>query len=104
MTGEIAGHLGCRWGGVASGGKRETGGSRCPSSSAPAMSTHGAGHGARSVLASQVEDVDAAYAELRSRGVEFIRPPEDRSWGLRCAHFKDPDGNAWELHTPLGEQ
>jgi catechol 2,3-dioxygenase-like lactoylglutathione lyase family enzyme len=65
---------------------------------------HGAGHGARSVLASQVEDVDAAYAELRSRGVEFIRPPEDRSWGLRCAHFKDPDGNVWELHTPLGEQ
>ena len=59
--------------------------------------------GARSVLASTVEDVDAAYEELRSRGAEFIRPPEDRAWGLRCAHFKDPDGNVWEIHTPIGE-
>jgi catechol 2,3-dioxygenase-like lactoylglutathione lyase family enzyme len=64
---------------------------------------HSAGRGARSVLASRVEDVDAAYEELRSKGVEFIRPPENRSWGLRCAHFKDPEGNVWEIHAALGE-
>jgi lactoylglutathione lyase len=60
--------------------------------------------GARSVLATGVADVDAAYEELRSKGVEFIRAPEDRSWGLRCAHFKDPDGNVWEIHTPVEER
>jgi uncharacterized glyoxalase superfamily protein PhnB len=59
--------------------------------------------GARSVLATSVEDVDAAYEELLAKGVEFIRAPEDRPWGLRCAHFKDPEGNVWEIHTPVRE-
>lgn len=59
---------------------------------------HGPAAGARSVLVAPVEDVDAAYEELRSCGVEFLRPPEDQSWGVRCAYFKDPDGNVWELH------
>ena len=58
---------------------------------------------ARSVLVAAVPDVDAAYEELRAQGVEFIRTPEDRFWGKRCAHFKDPDGNVWEIHTDLGE-
>lgn len=62
---------------------------------------HGLSRGGRSVLATTVEDVDAAYEELRAKGVEFIRAPEDREWGLRCAHFKDPDGNVWEIHTPV---
>jgi lactoylglutathione lyase len=59
---------------------------------------------ARSVLVVPVEDVDAAYEELRSRGVQFIRTPEDRWWGKRCAHFKDPDGNVWEIHQRLKER
>jgi uncharacterized glyoxalase superfamily protein PhnB len=70
----------------------------------PADVDHQPARGARSVLATGVENVDAAYQELRSKGVEFIRPPEDRSWGLRCAHFKDPDGNVWEIHAPVPEQ
>jgi lactoylglutathione lyase len=61
----------------------------------------GPARGGRSVLATTVEDVDAAYEELRAKGVEFIRVPEDRDWGLRCAHFKDPDGNVWEIHSPV---
>jgi lactoylglutathione lyase len=65
---------------------------------------HESARGARSVIATGVADVDAAYEELRSRGVEFIRAPEDRDWGLRCAHFKDPDGNVWEIHAPVAEQ
>jgi lactoylglutathione lyase len=67
----------------------------------PANTDHEPARGARSVLVAPVPDVDAAYAELSSRGAEFIRPPEDRAWGLRCAHFKDPDGNVWEIHTPI---
>jgi lactoylglutathione lyase len=62
---------------------------------------HAPARGARSILATTVEDVDAAYEELRAKGAEFIRTPEDRPWGLRCAHFKDPEGNVWELHTPV---
>ena len=57
--------------------------------------------GARFVMATEVADVDAAYTELRDRGVQFLRVPEDRPWGLRCAHFADLDGNVWEIHTPL---
>jgi uncharacterized glyoxalase superfamily protein PhnB len=66
----------------------------------PADVDHGPSRGGRFVMATAVDDVDAAYAELRSRGAQFIRAPEDRHWGLRCAHFKDPDGNVWEIHAP----
>jgi lactoylglutathione lyase len=69
----------------------------------PADVDHEPAHGARSVIVAPVEDVDAAYEELRAKGVEFIRAPEDRHWGLRCAHFKDPEGNVWEIHTPVKE-
>jgi lactoylglutathione lyase len=64
---------------------------------------HEPARGARLVIATGVEDVDATYAELRTKGVEFIREPEDRHWGLRCAHFKDPEGNVWEIHAPVKE-
>src|SRR5579862_2883867 len=43
-------------------------------------------------LVSFVEDVDVEYARLKAQGVEFIREPVDREWGLRTAHFRDPDG------------
>jgi catechol 2,3-dioxygenase-like lactoylglutathione lyase family enzyme len=55
--------------------------------------------GADSVIITSVDDVDALYDELIAKGVEFIRTPEDRRWGKRCAHFKDPDGHVWEIHT-----
>jgi lactoylglutathione lyase len=67
----------------------------------PADVDHEPARGARSVIVSPVADVDAAYEELLAKGVQFIRAPEDRPWGLRCAHFKDPEGNVWELHTPI---
>lgn len=67
----------------------------------PADVDHDTSHGARSVVVTAVDDVDALYTELRSKGVDFIRAPEDRPWGKRCAHFKDPDGNVWEIHTDL---
>ncbi len=62
---------------------------------------HEPARGARLVMATDVGDVDAAYEELKGEGVEFIRAPEDRPWGLRCAHLKDPDGNVWEIHAPV---
>jgi catechol 2,3-dioxygenase-like lactoylglutathione lyase family enzyme len=53
--------------------------------------------GATSQLVAFVEDVDAIYAELVAKGVTFVREPIDRAWGMRTAHFKDPDGNIWEI-------
>ena len=57
--------------------------------------------GARSQLVAFVEDVDAAYRELAAHGVVFVREPTDREWGLRTAHFQDPDGNLWEIAQPI---
>lgn len=50
-----------------------------------------------------VEDVDQAYRDLGARGVDFVTPPQDRPlWGIRTAHFRDPDGNLLEIYSPLG--
>lgn len=65
---------------------------------------HETGRGARSVLVTPVDDVDAAYEELKAKGAEFIRAPEDRWWGMRCAHFRDPEGNVWEIHKWPGNK
>ncbi len=52
-------------------------------------------------LVSFVEDVDALFTELSAKGVEFVKQPVDQPWGLRTAHFKDPEGNIWELAQPV---
>jgi len=39
-----------------------------------------------------VPDVDEAYLDLISRGVQFVEPPTDKPWGLRTASFLDPGG------------
>jgi predicted enzyme related to lactoylglutathione lyase len=39
-----------------------------------------------------VADVDAAYEQLVSLGVQFIEPPTQMPWGLRTATFLDPGG------------
>jgi len=53
-------------------------------------------------LVFSVADVDAAYARLSARGVRFASTPESRqAWGIRTAHFRDPDGNLIELYSPL---
>ncbi|WNM33311.1 VOC family protein [Streptomyces sp. Li-HN-5-11] len=40
----------------------------------------------------QVEDVAAAHEELRSKGVEIVRPPVREPWGLVEMWIADPDG------------
>ena len=57
--------------------------------------------GANFQLVAFVDDVDAFYTDLTDRGVEFVRPPIDRPWGMRTAHFKDPEGNIWEIAQSL---
>jgi lactoylglutathione lyase len=49
-----------------------------------------------------VDDVDEAYARLTSNGVAFVSPPLDREgWGIRVAHFRDPEGNLVEINAHL---
>ena len=55
-------------------------------------------HRNRNAIALHVEDVEAARAELESRGVEFSADTID-SGVCHMAFFQDPDGNALMLHN-----
>jgi catechol 2,3-dioxygenase-like lactoylglutathione lyase family enzyme len=69
--------------------------------------------GPKSTLYFWVDDIDAAYAELRSKGVEFIHEPRlvhrddsgvfgmphEEEW---MAFFSDPSGNTLALATRRG--
>ena len=43
------------------------------------------------------EDVQAKYKEWKERGVHFVSPPENATWGGTYTRFEDPDGNAFGL-------
>ena len=50
----------------------------------------------------QVENVDATYNSLSAKGVQFITEPRDMTaWGIRVAHFRDPENNLIELYSEL---
>jgi catechol 2,3-dioxygenase-like lactoylglutathione lyase family enzyme len=56
----------------------------------------------RAALIFLVPDVDKAYEQLQQKGVPFITQPTDRTdWGIRTAHFRDPDGNLLEIYAAL---
>jgi uncharacterized glyoxalase superfamily protein PhnB len=40
-----------------------------------------------------VQDVDAVYAQVQSRGVAIKRPIARESWGARAFQLADPSGN-----------
>jgi predicted enzyme related to lactoylglutathione lyase len=42
------------------------------------------------------DDCQAAYEELKGRGVEFVEEPEERPYGID-ASFRDPSGNSFRL-------
>ena len=44
-----------------------------------------------------VDDIHAETHRLAQAGVEFIRQPEQESWGGWVATFKDPDGNVLQM-------
>ena len=47
----------------------------------------------------RVPDCQAAYAALRARGAEFLTPPVESAWEVRC-FFRDPDGHLLEISQP----
>jgi catechol 2,3-dioxygenase-like lactoylglutathione lyase family enzyme len=44
----------------------------------------------------RVPDCRAAYETLQSRGAEFLTPPVEYEWEVRC-FFRDPDGHLLEI-------
>ncbi len=44
-----------------------------------------------------VDDVDAAYAEMKAKGVRFTMEPSRQPWGGYMGMFADPDGNIFYL-------
>ncbi|MDH3753122.1 MAG: VOC family protein [Acidimicrobiia bacterium] len=55
-------------------------------------------------LAWEVEDIDAEYAALSARGVEFLGPPQDQPFGHRNATFSAPENLTITLFTVIGEE
>ncbi|MFE0651991.1 VOC family protein [Streptomyces sp. NPDC059534] len=53
--------------------------------------------GYRSLVVLRVDDLDAARAELVSRGAEFVREPGPMGDRMRVAYLEDPEGNLIEL-------
>lgn len=53
--------------------------------------------GVRQLFTIDVDDVDAACADLKARGVIITNGPVDRPWGVRTATFADPSGHIWEI-------
>ena len=47
----------------------------------------------------ETDDCQAAYKELRGRGVEFAEAPEERPYGIDAA-FRDPSGNNIRITEP----
>ena len=45
----------------------------------------------------EVADVDQTVADLKIKGVKFIKEPKTQPWGQRTAYFTDPDGHIWEI-------
>lgn len=56
------------------------------------------------MLVLATKDVDEAAEALQAKGILLVTSPMDRPfWGIRTAHFRDPDGNLIEINCPLPE-
>ncbi|MBW4615891.1 MAG: VOC family protein [Desmonostoc vinosum HA7617-LM4] len=57
----------------------------------------------RIALIFAVDNVDEVYQQVKDHGATVVTSPVDRpDWGIRTAHFRDPDGNLIEIYSNLG--
>lgn len=55
------------------------------------------------VLIFAVDNVDEVYEQVKDHNGIIVTQPQDRpDWGIRTAHFRDPDGNLIEIYNNLG--
>lgn len=53
----------------------------------------------------QVDTLNDSYNLLKSKGVKFLTEPIDMpAWGIRVAHFRDPENNLIELYSDLPKE
>lgn len=49
-----------------------------------------------------VENLDNVCQQLREKSVQLeVEPTEHTDWGVRTAHFRNPDGNLIEINQPI---
>jgi catechol 2,3-dioxygenase-like lactoylglutathione lyase family enzyme len=51
----------------------------------------------------RVADIQARYEEWKSKGAEFLTPPQDRGAEIRC-YMRDPDGHLIEVGQATAER
>ena len=56
--------------------------------------------GGRVFLFLYTDNFEKDYNEMRSKGIEFVRPPSKETYGI-VAVFKDIYGNLWDLIEPV---
>ena len=57
------------------------------------------------VIVVEVENVDEKFTYLTQKGIHFITQPTDMpGWGIRVAHFRDPENNLIEIFTELPKE
>lgn len=49
-----------------------------------------------------VDDADAHYARSVEAGADIIEEPLDQAYGIREYGARDPEGQLWYFHSPLG--
>lgn len=59
-------------------------------------------HQDRLAVIFEVDDVDETAERLATAGARQVMEPRDwTAWGIRAAHFRDPDGYLLEVNRPL---
>ncbi|SEA00075.1 Catechol 2,3-dioxygenase [Thalassobacillus cyri] len=52
-------------------------------------------------LVFKVDDVEEAYHHWKEKVSFITTPTEQRDWGIKVVHFRDPAGNLIELYEPI---
>lgn len=60
------------------------------------------GHNHTAALEFQMDDVDADYARLKDR-IPLVHDLKVMPWGNKTFQFRDPEGTAVSLYTPVTE-
>ena len=49
-----------------------------------------------------VADADAHHSRSVAAGAEIVEAPVDQPYGVRDYGARDPEGQLWYFHSPLG--
>nr|WP_237417121.1 VOC family protein [Halobacillus litoralis] len=55
----------------------------------------------RAALVFKVNDVEETYQAWKDRVTFITEPVEQKDWGIKVAHFRDPDSNLLEIYESI---